>query len=166
MRVNNFDIFFNKVCLLFIICLIIFSFFNSLLIGLSWDEIFHHVNGLLRFEYLKSLGEFQDYNYFNNRYYPGLYDTISYTIGHIFLLINKNFYNNYIVEIKHFVNFAFSFSSLVGFYLIINLLFNKSISLLATLLTLLNPFFFWSYGYQSERYYYFFFVNLFLLFFL
>jgi hypothetical protein len=142
MRVNNFDIFFNKVCLLFIICLIIFSFFNSLLIGLSWDEIFHHVNGLLRFEYLKSLGEFQDYNYFNNRYYPGLYDTISYTIGHIFLLINENFYNNYIVEIKHFVNFAFSFSSLVGFYLIINLLFNKSISLLATLLTLLNPFFF------------------------
>ena len=42
-----------------IICLIIFSLFNSLIIGLSWDEHFHYIKGLVRFEYLKTFGTFK-----------------------------------------------------------------------------------------------------------
>ena len=138
----NFDILLNRISLFLIISLILFAYFNSLLIGLSWDENFHHVNGLLRFKYLSSLGKFQNYDFLNNKYYPGLYDTISYAIGHILQVLDENFYQKYIVEIKHSINFLFSVFSLLGLYLALNFLFNKSISLLAVLLTLLNPFFF------------------------
>ena len=138
----NFDILLNRISLFLIISLILFAYFNSLLIGLSWDENFHHVNGLLRFKYLSSLGKFQNYDFFNNKYYPGLYDTISYAIGHILQVFDENFYQKHIVEIKHSINFLFSVLSLLGLYLTLNFLFNKSISLLAVLLTLLNPFFY------------------------
>ena len=136
--------------LILIICLIIFSLFNSLIIGLSWDEYFHHINGLARFEYLKSLGDFQKYNFRNNMYYPGLYDTISYAIGYIVLLFDQNFYRNYFPEITHFINFLFSVLSLFGFYLIVKKFFNKNIAILATLLTLLNPFFFGHMGMNTK----------------
>ena len=112
--------------LILIICLIIFSLFNSLIIGLSWDEYFHHINGLARFEYLKSLGDFQKYNFRNNMYYPGLYDTISYAIGYIVLLFDQNFYRNYFSEITHFINFLFSVLSLFGFYLIVKNMYRKT----------------------------------------
>jgi len=133
-----------------IISLIVFSFFNSLTIGLSWDEYFHHINGLARFEYLKTLGEFQKYNFRNNMYYPGLYDTISYAIGYIVLLFDQNFYRNYFPEIIHSINFLFSALSIFGFYLILKIFFNKSIAILASLLTLLNPFFFGHMGMNSK----------------
>ena len=132
----------NSIGSILIICLIIFSLFNSLIIGLSWDEYFHHINGLVRFEYLKSLGDFEKYNFYNNEYYPGLYDTISYSIGYIISIFDQSFYKNYFVEITHSINFLFSVLSVVGFYLIIKIFFNKSIAILASLLTLLNPFFF------------------------
>ena len=118
------------------------SIYNSTVIGFSWDEVFHHVNGLLRFNYLISLGDFQNFNYANNRYYPGLYDTISFAIGHVVEKIDVNFYQNYISEIKHLINLFFSILSLLGFFLIVNIFFNKDVSLIAVLLTLLNPFFF------------------------
>ena len=133
-----------------IISLIVFSFFNSLTIGLSWDEYFHHINGLARFEYLKTLGEFQKYNFRNNMYYPGLYDTISYAIGYIVLLFDQNFYRNYFPEIIHSINFLFSALSIFGFYLILKIFFNKSIAILASLLTLLNPFFFGHMGMNTK----------------
>ena len=139
----------NSIGSILIICLIIFSLFNSLIIGLSWDEYFHHINGLLRFEYLKSLGDFEKYNYLSNQYYPGLskyfpglYDTISYSIKYTLFIFDQNFYKKNFVEITHSVNFLFSVLSIVGFYLIVKIVFNKSIAVLATLLTLLNPFFF------------------------
>ena len=132
----------NSIGSILIIFLIIFSLFNSLIIGLSWDEYFHHINGLVRFEYLKSLGDFEKYNFYNNQYYPGLYDTISYSIGYIISIFDQSFYKNYFVEITHSINFLFSVLSVVGFYLIIKNFFNKSIAILASLLTLLNPFFF------------------------
>ena len=133
-----------------IISLIIFSFFNSLIIGLSWDEYFHHINGLVRFEYLKTFGDFQKYNFRNNMYYPGLYDTISYVIGHMVALFDQNFYRNYFPEITHSINFSFSVLSIIGFYLIIKNFFNKSIAILASLLTLLNPFFFGHMGMNTK----------------
>ena len=75
-----------------IICLILFSLFNSLIIGLSWDEHFHYIKGLVGFEYLKTFGNFEKYNFgnYNNMFYPGLYDSISYSIGYIILLLNRD----------------------------------------------------------------------------
>ena len=110
----NFDILLNRISLFLIISLILFAYFNSLLIGLSWDENFHHVNGLLRFKYLSSVGKFQNYDFLNNKYYPGLYDTISYAIGHILQVFDENFYQKHFVEIKHSINFLFSVFSLLG----------------------------------------------------
>ena len=40
---------------------------------------------------------FQQYNFRNNMYYPGLYDTISYAVGYIAALFDQNFYRNYFV---------------------------------------------------------------------
>jgi len=140
----------HSIGLILIICLLIFSLFNSLIIGLSWDEYFHHINGLVRFEYLKTLGDFQQYNFRNNMYYPGLYDTISYAVGYIAALFDQNFYRNYFTEITHVINFLFSALSIFGFYLIVKIFFNKSIAILASLLTLLNPFFFGHMGMNTK----------------
>jgi len=133
---------FKIICSFLIFALVSLSFYNALSLGFSWDEIFHHINGLLRFNYLVSLGKFQEYNYSNNKYYPGLYDTISYFIGNIFEIINNKFYNIYIVEIKHLINLFFSLGSLIGLYLITKIIFNKCISILAVIITFTNPFFF------------------------
>ena len=122
-----------------IIILLIFSLYNSLTIGLSWDENFHLINGQLRWEYLKSLGKFKNYYYLNNNLYPGLYDTLTY----IFLkLLTNIFSNQYIVEIKHTINFIFSTLSIVGFFLLTKKIFNEDIAIFACILCLLNPFFF------------------------
>ena len=83
-------------------------------------------------------------------YYPGLYDTISYAIGYIVLLFDQNFYRNYFPEIIHSINFLFSALSIFGFYLILKIFFNKSIAILASLLTLLNPFFFGHMGMNTK----------------
>ena len=66
---------------LLIIFFLSFGLWSVLLIGASWDEPFHHINGVLRFRYLISFGEFQNFNYLNNKFYPGLYDTLSSFFG-------------------------------------------------------------------------------------
>jgi len=79
----------NKIILILkfsIFFLLLFALWNSLIIGGSWDEPFHHANGVLRLRYLISFGEYQNYQYANNQFYPGLYDTFSSTIS---FLINK-----------------------------------------------------------------------------
>ena len=57
------EIFFKKILSLFIFIIIIFSIYTALILGFSWDESFHHVNGLVRFNYLISLGDFENFNY-------------------------------------------------------------------------------------------------------
>ena len=73
--------------------LLLLAWWSSLTVGLSTDEYFHHINGLVRFEYLKSFGEFDEYQFRNNEFYPGFYDTLSYSLGQIVFLINKSFKN-------------------------------------------------------------------------
>ena len=43
-----------------ILILIFFGLWNSLIIGGSWDEPFHAANGIRRFRYLISFGEYQN----------------------------------------------------------------------------------------------------------
>ena len=140
----------NKILSSFIVLMILFAWWSSLSIGLSSDEYFHHINGLVRYKFLVSFGEIQKFEFRNNQFYPGLYDTISYAFGQIFFLINKKFYVNNIDVVMHFVNISFSTLSILGLYLITQKLFNKKIALLTSLLTLLNPFFFGHMGINQK----------------
>ena len=140
----------NKILLTFLSFVLLLAWWSSLTIGLSSDEYFHHINGLVRFKYLITLGEFDGYDFRNNEFYPGLYDTLSYALGQIILLINKKFYANNIDFVMHLVNVSFSSLSILGLYLLTKKLFNTNIAILASLITLLNPFFFGHMGMNSK----------------
>lgn len=123
--------------------LIFFGLWNSLIIGASWDEPFHAANGIRRLRYLTSFGEYQNYQYANNQFYPGLYDTFSSSISHIIYKYYPNFHGNFFFHIKHFINFTFSVASIYGLYSFIKLFTkNKLLALISSLFTILNPFFF------------------------
>ena len=79
----------NKILSSFIVLMILFAWWSSLSIGLSSDEYFHHINGLVRYKFLVSFGEIQKFEFRNNQFYAGLYDTISYAFGQIFFLVNE-----------------------------------------------------------------------------
>ena len=115
----------NLIIKIFISFILILGFYSSISIGFSWDEYFHHINGLVRFKFLSTLGEFDKYEFRNNKFYPGLYDTISYSFGHMFLLINKNFFINNLAELMHIINYTFSTLSILGLYLLSKKIFNK-----------------------------------------
>ena len=134
----------------FIAFLLLLAWWSSLTIGLSSDEYFHHINGLVRFEYLKTFGKFDKYQFRDNEFYPGLYDTLSYSLGQIVFFINKSFYANNIDLLMHIVNIIFSSLSILGLYVFTKKIFNKNIAILTSLLTLLNPFFFGHMGMNSK----------------
>ena len=47
----------NKILSGSIFLMLLFAWVSSAIIGLSADEYFHHINGLVRYEFLISLGE-------------------------------------------------------------------------------------------------------------
>ena len=140
----------NRIIISAVSFLILFAWWTSLSIGLSSDEYFHHINGMKRYNFLTSLGEDENFQFRNNEFYPGLYDTLSYAIGQIILIINKKFYANNIDIVMHSVNIFFSTLSILGLYLFSKKIFNKNIALISVLLTLLNPFFFGHMGMNSK----------------
>ena len=140
----------NRILFSAISFLILFAWWTSLTIGLSSDEYFHHINGLKRYNFLTSFGEDKNFQFRNNEFYPGLYDTLSYATGQIILFINKKFYANNIDIVMHLVNIIFSTLSILGLYLFSKKIFNKNIALISVLLTLLNPFFFGHMGMNSK----------------
>ena len=140
----------NKILSGSIFLMLLFAWVSSAIIGLSADEYFHHINGLVRYEFLISLGEKKIFEFRNNIIYPGLYDTLSYAISQIIFLINKRFYVGNIDIIMHLINVSFSTLSILGLYLLTKKLFNKKIALITILLTLLNPFFFGHMGMNSK----------------
>jgi hypothetical protein len=123
--------------------LIFFGLWNSLVIGASWDEPFHAANGIRRLRYLISFGEYHNYQYANNQFYPGLYDTFSSFISHLIYKFYPNFHGNFFFHIKHLINFIFAALSIYGLYSFVKLFSNNELlALLSSLLTLINPFFF------------------------
>ena len=123
----------------FTIAIILFSYYCALKIGLNPDEAFHHTNGALRYMYMKSLGNFEEWDVMNTRFYPGLYDTIIYSL-HVLL---DNFINiKYTVEIKHTINWFVSSLGVLGLFFVNKKIFNKEIAIISCFLTLLNPIFF------------------------
>ncbi len=130
--------------------MLLLAWWSAISIGLSTDEYFHHLNGLKRFNFLFSLGENKNFQFRNNEFYPGLYDTLSYALGQIVFFINKAFYAKNIDLVMHLVNITFSSLSILGLYLFTKKIFNQNIAILASLLTLLNPFFFGHMGMNSK----------------
>ena len=141
---------FRTVVIFSISILLLLAWWSSLTIGLSTDEYFHHINGMKRFNFLVSLGEYKKIYFRNSEFYPGLYDTLSYAFGQIILLVNKKFYANNIDFVMHIVNISFSSLSILGMYFFSKKIFNKDVALLTVLLTLLNPFFFGHMGMNSK----------------
>ena len=88
-----------KFLIFFTFTLCLFSLYCALTIGLGVDENYHHKNGALRYLYLTSLGKFDAYNWANTKFYPGLYDTIHYTLA---MLIDKLIDIKHVIKIKHY----------------------------------------------------------------
>ena len=147
---NNLEILINKIGLILIFLIIIFAFYCSMVVGFSWDEYFHHINGLVRYNYLSSFGEFTKYDFRNNEFYPGLYDTLTYAFAQIFFFINKQFYIDHLAELMHLLNVTFASLSILGLYLITKKIFNKNLAVLTSIVTLSNPFFFGHMGMNSK----------------
>ena len=103
----------NRISYCLIIALTLFAIYCSTTIGMSWDEPWHHINGALRAEYLKSFGNFKNYDFSDNKFYPGLYDTFSFLFSNF---LAKVFSEKYYLEIKLLINFTFAFFVLNGWY--------------------------------------------------
>ena len=128
----------NRIAFCLIILLSLFAIYCSIIIGMSWDDPWHHIGGALRLDYLKSFGQFNKFGGGILQYYPGLYDTFSFVIVDFFLKI----FPGQVIEIKHLINLIFSFLTLMGLFLLSKKIFNKEVANLATLICFINPFFF------------------------
>ena len=130
----------SRIILSLIALLLLFAIFCSVDIGMSWDEPQRHWQGAIRADYLKSFsfGKFEFKPGGWSEIEPGLYDTFSFFISDLLLKI----FPGKLLGIKHFTNLIFSCLTLIGLFLISKKIFNKKIAYLATLLCLLNPFFF------------------------
>jgi len=130
----------NKISISLILLLLIFAIFCAINIGMSWDEPQNHWQGAIRADYLKSLnfGEFKFKAGGWSEVEPGLYDTFHFFIANLLLKI----FPGKLIGIKHLINLTFSFAALGGLFVLSKKIFNKEIAYLATLLCLLNPFFF------------------------
>ena len=73
--------------------LIIFSYFCSISIGISWDELFEINRGQERLKYIFSLGSYEVAYVQNEKYYPGFYSTIAAFISNI--MPKKYIYETY-----------------------------------------------------------------------
>jgi len=128
----------NRIVFCLIIVLSLFAIYCSTLIGMIWDDAWHHFGGAVRLDYLKSFGQFNKFKGGVLQFYPGLYDTFSFVIGNFLAKI----FSGYVIEIKHLINLTFSFLALIGLFLVAKKIFNKEVAYLAILMCLVNPFFF------------------------
>ena len=115
--------------------LIIFSYYCSLMIGISWDEPFEITRGQERLKYILSFGNYEVAPAQNDKYYPGLYSTISAFLSNIMP-------KKYIYETFHLINNTFSIITMFGLYKLSKLLFNKNVAFISFIILFLNPTFF------------------------
>ena len=130
----------NRIVLSLIVLFLFFAIFCSINIGMSWDEPQNHWQGAIRADYLKSLefGQFKFKRGGWSEVEPGLYDTFHFFIADFLIKI----FPGKLIGIKHLINLTFSFAALGGLFVLSKKIFNKEVAYLATLLCLLNPFFF------------------------
>ena len=65
--------------IIFIFSLLVLGLYSSVITGFSWDEYFHHINGNVRFQFYATLGAVDRLDFRNIEFYPGFYDTLSYS---------------------------------------------------------------------------------------
>ena len=94
----------NKINNIIFYLLIVFSIYCALIIGISWDELAHIDIGNERLKYLFSFGSYDYLDYGDQRFYPGLYNTLS-------TFITKMFPKKYEIEILHLTNTLFAIFS-------------------------------------------------------
>ena len=115
---------------------IAFGLTCSLIIGPFWD-IFWHINiGERRLKYLLSFGQYGNFEkLFYDKYYPGVYDTISY-----FLL--SLFPKRFVIEIYNIMSFLVGLAGIIGLKKFCKIHFGYKVSEIVFLLTLLTPIYF------------------------
>lgn len=117
-----------------ILPLIVFAYYNSFIVGISWDEPFVIGRGEERLKYLYSLGNHK-ITYDDNQYFPGLFDTLA-------IFFTQLFPKHYTFITLHIFNTTFSLFTLLGFYRLSKILFNKIVARISILLLYFNPLFF------------------------
>lgn len=113
--------------------LIIYAFYCSYKIGMSWDESYYHQIGKISLKYLLSFGQI-DEPFFSKYRYSTLYWSIS-------SLISQIVPNKFSIEIYHIINTFFGLMTIVGLHKINKILFNKTIAKISSLLLFCTPFF-------------------------
>ena len=106
----------NRIALSLIALLLLFAIFCSINIGMSWDEPQNHWQGAIRADYLKSfeIGQFKFKPGGWSEVEPGLYDTFHFFVANLLLKI----FPGKLIGIKHLINLTFSFSALIGLFVI------------------------------------------------
>ena len=111
-----------------------FSIYCAIIIGQSWDEPFHYIQGQITLKYLFSLGRI-DKDLFYREYYSPIYWSLQYLFTELFPI-------KYQIETGHLVNLAFSLSTIVGIAKISKELFNKKVGKIVFLVLFFYPVFF------------------------
>ncbi len=126
----------NKKNLYFILSslLLLFAYYCSLTVGISWDELFVVNRGEQRLKYLYSLGN-AEIRFDSNQYFPGFFDTIA-------IFFTKIFPKKYTINALHLFNTTFSILTIIGVYKFSKIIFNKTIGYILAILLYFNPIFF------------------------
>ncbi len=123
----------NKLNIL-ITLLIIYASYCAIVVGQSWDEEHHLLQGKITLNYLFSLGSI-NVDLFYREFYSPSYWTIQFFLTQIFPI-------KYQIEIAHLINLIFSLSTIIAFGKFGEELFNKKIGIYFSILLAINPIFF------------------------
>lgn len=122
--------------------LFLFATYTSVIIGLSWDESFHLLQGKITLDYLTTLG-YVNVPLFYREFYSPIYFSLTY-------LITNLFPNSLEIQINHLINTLASFSALFGLAKITRKLFDKKTSYFAFLILFFYPIFFGHMGINGK----------------
>ena len=121
----------QKIILFFLLS---FSVYCAIVIGKSWDEGYHLLQGKSTLTYLFSLGRVDNY-FWGREYYSAIYWSLQY-------LFTTIFPSKYQVESSHLINLIFSISTIIGIGQIGKELFNKKVGKIIFLVLFFYPIFF------------------------
>jgi hypothetical protein len=121
-----------EILILFI--LIVYSIYCSLIVGKSWDEEYHYLQGKSIFQYLLSFGKIRK-EFFYEEYYSSSYWFFQFFFSQLFPAIYK-------VEVNHIFNLLISLSAIFGFSKLVSEFFNKSLGKIFFLILFFYPIFF------------------------
>ena len=68
---------FKKAEIIILSLLLIFTFYCALIVGSFWDENFEMTMGRERLKYIFSFGSYENFDFYNSKFYPGFYNTLA-----------------------------------------------------------------------------------------